>query len=212
LISLRELCIQGTAFLALMGIAGLAVVLAAKTILSNALAVATLTADPNFRVGNRIKMGEHTGDVTAINLHKTVICTCNNEIVMILNDVLGKEVIVNHTLPKRRTRVELEIGVAHGTDLKRHHGVNGDHPESDRVVPNPSLEVNVASLGDNAVVLQVLARIDASRGNRAVRNATYQRALTRFAEAGIEILFPTVRGSDERWISGSQRATCPVSP
>ena len=46
LISLRELGIQVTAFLASMGIAGLAVALAAKTVLSNVLAGVTLTASP----------------------------------------------------------------------------------------------------------------------------------------------------------------------
>jgi len=191
LISLRELGIQVTAFLASMGIAGLAVALAAKTVLSNVLAGVTLTADPNFRVGDRIEVGEHIGDVTAINLHKTVIRTRNNEIVMIPNDVLGKEVIVNHMLPEQRTRIELEIGVAYGTDLE--HATTllmKIIRDLDRVVPEPPPEVNVASLGDNAVVLQVLVWIDVPRGKRAVRDTIYRRALTRFAEANVEIPFP----------------------
>ena len=48
----------------------------------------------------------------------------------------------------------------------------------------------MASLGDNAILLQVLVWIDAPRGKRRVRDAVYRRALTRFEEADIEIPFP----------------------
>ena len=106
---------KSTAFLASLGIAGLAVALAAKTILSNILASVTLTADRNFRVGDRIEVG----DVLGIDLHKTVIRTRENEIVMIPGDVLGTEIIVNHMLSEQKTQIELQIGVAYRTDLER---------------------------------------------------------------------------------------------
>jgi len=136
-------------------------------------------------------VGEHIGDVLSINLHKTVIRTRENEIVMIPNDVLGREVIVNHMLPEQRIRVELEIGVAYGTDLERASELlRAVIQESDRILSEPAPEVNVASLGDNAILLQVLVWINAPRGKRRVRDAVYRRALTRFAEANIEIPFP----------------------
>jgi len=191
LIALRELGIEVTAFLASLGIAGLAVALAAKTILSNVLAGVTLTADRNFRVGDRIEVGDFIGDVLEINLHKTVIRTRNNEIVMIPNDVLGKEVIINHMLPEQKTRIELTIGVAYGTDLDRATSLlQALLRTSDRILSTPPPEVNVTALGDHAIVLQVLLWIDAPRGKRAVRDDVYRRALSRFAEAGIEIPFP----------------------
>lgn len=191
LISLRELGIEVTAFLASMGIVGLAVALAAKTVLSNVLAGVTLTADPYFRVGDRIEVGEFVGDVLAINLHKTVIRTRNNEIVMIPNDVLGKEIIINHMLPEQKTRIEMEIGVAYGTDVERAADLLlGEIQETSRVLSVPAPEVNVKSLGDNAILLQVLAWIDAPRGKRSVRDTVYRRTLVRLNEAGIEIPFP----------------------
>ena len=110
---------KSTAFLASLGIAGLAVALATKTILSNILAGVTLTADRNFRVGDRIEVGDFVGDVLGIDLHKTVIRTRENEIVMIPGDVLGTEIIVNHMLSEQKTRIELQIGVAYRTDLER---------------------------------------------------------------------------------------------
>ncbi|MFO8098866.1 MAG: mechanosensitive ion channel family protein [Salinibacter sp.] len=191
LLALSALGIQVTAFLASLGIAGLAVALAAKTILSNVLTGVTLTADRNFRVGDRIQVRDYVGDVLEINLHKTVIRTRDNEIVMIPNDVLGREVIVNHMLPEQRTRMDLRVGVAYGADLDRATALLSDivH-EQDRVLHEPAPEVNVAALGDNAVELQILVWIDAPRGKRTVRDHVYRSALARFQAAGIDIPFP----------------------
>lgn len=191
LVALREMGIQVTAFLASLGIAGLAVALAAKTILSNVLTGVTLTADRNFRVGDRIEVGQYVGDVLEINLHKTIIRTRDNEIVMIPNDVLGREVIVNHMLPEARTRTEMTIGVAYGADLDRASDILYEILQTqDRILPEPRPEVNVTSLADNAVLLQILVWIDGPRGKRRVRDQIYRRALVRFEAEEIEIPFP----------------------
>jgi MscS family membrane protein len=191
LLSLSALGIQVTAFLASLGIAGLAVALAAKTILSNVLTGVTLTADRNFRVGDRIEVRDFVGDVLEITLHKTIIRTRDNEIVMIPNDVLGREVIINHMLPEQRTRMELHVGVAYDADLARATEILQEilH-EQPRILDDPAPEVNVAALGDDAVELQVLVWIDAPRGKRRVRDQVYRQALARFRAAGIEIPFP----------------------
>ena len=191
LVALRAVGIEVTAFLASLGIVGLAVALAAKTILSNVLTGVTLTADRNFRVGDRIRVRDYVGDVLEINLHKTVIRTRDNEIVMIPNDVLGREIIVNHMLPEQKTRIEMQIGVAYDSDLARATEIlRAVAAEQPRILDDPAPEVNVAALGDDAVVLQVLVWIDAPRGKRRVRDQVYRAALTRFAAAGIEIPFP----------------------
>ena len=191
LVALRELGIEVTAFLASLGIAGLAVALAAKTILSNVLTGVTLTADRNFRVGDRIQVRDYIGDVLEINLHKTVIRTRDNEIVLIPNDVLGKEIIINHMLPEQRTRIEMQIGVAYDADLNRATALLDEILRAhDRILPDPAPEINVTTLDDSAVVLQVLAWIDGPRGKRRVRDHVYRHALARFAEADLRIPFP----------------------
>lgn len=191
LLSLSALGIQVTAFLASLGIAGLAVALAAKTILSNVLTGVTLTADRNFRVGDRIAVRDYVGDVLEINLHKTIIRTRDNEIVMIPNDVLGREVIINHMLPEQRTRIDLRLGVGYDADLAQATEILQDIVRGQaRILADPAPEVNVVGLGDNAIELQVLVWIDAPRGKRTVRDRVYREALARFRSAGIEIPFP----------------------
>jgi small-conductance mechanosensitive channel len=85
----------------------------------------------------------------------------------------------------------MKIGVAYGSDLDRATEIlQAITREMDRILPTPAPEVNVRTLGDDAVGLQILVWIDRPRGKRAVRNAVYRQALARFDAAGIEIPFP----------------------
>jgi small-conductance mechanosensitive channel len=110
---------------------------------------------------------------------------------MIPNDVLGREIIINHMLPEQRTRIEMEIGVAYGSDLAQATEIlQTIAREQPRILPAPAPEVNVRTLGDNAVALQVLVWIDVPRGKRSVRDQVYRETLRRFDAAGIDIPFP----------------------
>ena len=194
LIALRSLGIEITAFLASMGILGLAVALAAQTVLSNVLAGVTLTADPSIEIGNRVEVLGHFGDVERINIHKTVIRTRDNQLVSIPNDVLAKEVVVNWDQPKALTRMELAVGVAYDTDVDRAtevieeilEEVKQNHHVSDEQPP----EVILDGFGDNALEFSIYVWVDSPRRRRLVRNAVNRKIVTRFRDEGITIPFP----------------------
>ena len=194
LISLRSVGIEVTAFLASMGILGLAVALAAQTVLSNVLAGVTLTADPSIEIGNRVEVLGYFGDVERINIHKTVIRTRDNQLVSIPNDVLAKEVVVNWDQPRALTRMELTVGVAYDTDVdqateiieeileevKQNHHVSEEQPP----------EVILDAFGDNALEFSIYVWIDSPRRRRLVRNAVNRKIVARFRDEGITIPFP----------------------
>jgi MscS family membrane protein len=192
LIALKSIGIEITAFLASMGIVGLAVALAAKTVLSNVLAGVTLTADPNIEEGNRVQVLGYLGDVVRINVHKTVLRTRDNLLVSIPNDVLAKEVVVNWELPNSRTRLELEVGVAYDTDIEEATGIIEEilDEEADLLADDREPEVNLNSFGDSAIILQIYVWLTQPRGGRHVRDDIYRKILKRFREQGIEIPFP----------------------
>ncbi len=192
LISLRSVGIEITAFLASMGIIGLAVALAAKTVLSNVLAGVTLTADPNIELGNRVEVLGFRGDVERINIHKTVVRTRDNLLVSIPNDVLAKEVVVNWDLPNTRTRVELPIGVGYDTDLDHATDVIMEALQdvSHRFADDREPEVVLDAFGDDALILNILVWLDKPRRVYRVRDVVYRRVLERFREEEIDIPFP----------------------
>ena len=192
LIALRSVGIEITAFLASMGILGLAVALAAKTVLSNVLAGVTLTADPNIEVGNRVEVLGYMGDVERINIHKTIVRTRDNLLVSIPNDVLAKEVVVNWDLPNASTRVELNVGVEYDADVERVTEVIEDilEEESDYFAPEREPEVVLAEFGDNALNFKILVWLDQPRGAFRVRDQVFRKILVRFRSEGIGIPFP----------------------
>lgn len=192
LMALRSVGIEITAFLASMGILGLAVALAAKTVLSNVLAGVTLTADPNIEVGNRVEVLDYLGDVERINIHKTVLRTRDNLLVSIPNDVLAKEVVVNWDMPNARTRVEMSVGVGYEADIEFVTEVIEEvlDEEYDRFVDDPPPEVVLDEFGDNALVLKIFVWVDEPRYEYRVRDVVFRKVLERFRQEDIDIPFP----------------------
>ncbi|MDZ7826707.1 MAG: hypothetical protein U5R48_12600 [Gammaproteobacteria bacterium] len=55
--------------------------------------------------------------------------------------MLGKEIIINHMLPEQKTRIEMEIGVAYGTDLEQATEIlQAITREMDRILQVPTPE------------------------------------------------------------------------
>lgn len=191
LLTLSVLGIEITPLLAGMGVAGLAVALALRTILGNFFGGLVVTADRTVQPGHRVRVGEWVGDVQAIGRYKTTIRTRENLLVSLPNDQLVRETVVNYNLPESRTRVQMDVMVAYGTDLERAERILEEVVEGvDGVVEDPPVEVNVVELGDSGVVIEVLAWQRRPRGRRATRDEVYRQALARFAEEGIEVPYP----------------------
>lgn len=193
LLTLSVLGIEITPLLAGMGVAGLAVALALRTILGNFFGGLVVTADRTVQPGHRIRVAEWVGDVVDIGRYKTTIRTRENLLVSVPNDQLMRETVVNYNLPESLTRVEMEVSVAYGTDLERAEAILLEIVEgAEGVVEDPAPEVNVVELGDSGVLIEVLAWQEGPRGRRGTRDEVYREALARLAEAGIEVPYPHV--------------------
>ncbi len=110
--------IETTSFAAVIGAAGLAIGLAFQGTLSSiAAGVMLLTLRP-FKVGDLITVGGYHGMVFEIGLFTVSLDTWDNlRIVLPNNEVFGKP-LENHTHHERR-RVEVDVGVDYGADLKK---------------------------------------------------------------------------------------------
>ncbi|MFB6356939.1 MAG: mechanosensitive ion channel family protein [bacterium] len=190
-IALHTLGIEISALIASLGIAGLAVALATKTILSNFFGGIILTMDKYIQPGDRVQVGDWVGDVEEITLYKTTVRTLDNLLVSIPNDSLMHETTINYNLPEALTRVEVSVGVGYDTDLDHateiiHNILEGVEGVTTRKDP----EVNVESLGDSAINLQILAWQDHPTAQRRTKDRIYRRIIKRFREEQIEIPFP----------------------
>lgn len=94
-----------------LGIAGLAVALAAQDTLANIFAGIVLIMDKPFDVGELVQVENHTGTVENINFRSTRIRLLTQELVTIPNSAIAKGPITNLTRRnQRKAEVRLELG------------------------------------------------------------------------------------------------------
>jgi MscS family membrane protein len=97
-------------FIAGLGIAGLAVAMAAKDTLANIFAGFTLIIDKPFEVGDRVVCNSLDGIIEDINFRSTKLRTFGNEVIIIPNTFLATNPIYNYSMRDSR-RVELNIKI-----------------------------------------------------------------------------------------------------
>ena len=110
-----------SAFITTLGIGSLAIALAAQTALGDIFSGIMIMIDRPYRIGDRIELIELDtwGDVTDIGLRSTRILTRDQRLVVVPNSVIGKNLIVNHSIPSTIYRVQTHVSVAYGVDIDR---------------------------------------------------------------------------------------------
>jgi small conductance mechanosensitive channel len=109
-----------TSLLAGVGIAGVALGFAFQDITANLLSGVALVINKDypFKVKDIIETNDFIGYVEEISLRSTTISTFQGQTVIIPNRVIYENPLVNYSFTQKR-RVDLEIGVSYGDDLKK---------------------------------------------------------------------------------------------
>lgn len=110
-----------TAFVASLGVGGIAVALAAQNILGDLFASVSIGLDKPFQVGEQIAFGTNAGTVLHVGVKSTRIRANSGEELSIANSKLLQELVHNYDRMEER-RIVFGFGVALGTsraDLER---------------------------------------------------------------------------------------------
>jgi small-conductance mechanosensitive channel len=182
-----------SALLALLGLGGLAVSLAAKETLADMISGFIILIDRPYQIGDRIRIDtmDDWGDVEDIGMRTTRIRTLDNRLVIVPNSVIGRNQVENYTYPDPSIRVEVSVGIGYGSDFKLvketiEKAVLSVSGISDR--ENPFVELT--EFGDSALIFRVrywLKSYTDVQLQTTVNNAIYQ-ALT---DANIEMPYIT---------------------
>jgi small-conductance mechanosensitive channel len=194
MIGLDHFGIDFTIAVAALGIGGLALSLAAKDTLSDAISGIVIMIDQPFRIGDRIEIQElgTWGDVIEVGIRTTKIHTRDNRLVIVPNSTIGNNQVVNYTYPDPQYRVQMDIGVGYGQDIEDVRRIivttlrNVEGILSDRPVDALYIE-----MGDSTMIFRVRWWIESYEDTRRVYdrvNTTLQQA---FDEAGIESPYRT---------------------
>ncbi|MBK1898154.1 mechanosensitive ion channel family protein [Chryseobacterium paridis] len=190
IVVVTQLGVQTSAFVAMIGAAGLAVGLALQGSLTNfAGGILILLLKP-FKIGDFISASSGvSGTVNAIDVFHTRLITPQNQLIVIPNGEISNKSITNYTqLGTRRTW--FDIGVSYNADLKQAKEILMEViTKNQYALKDPAPQVVVTELGDSAVNLSI--RVTTSNENYWAMNEeliiTCKAALD---NAGIEIPFP----------------------
>ncbi|WBV54771.1 mechanosensitive ion channel family protein [Chryseobacterium daecheongense] len=190
IVVVTQLGVQTSAFVAMIGAAGLAVGLALQGSLTNfAGGILILLLKP-FKIGDFISASSGvSGTVNAIDVFHTRLITPQNQLIVIPNGEISNKSITNYTqLGTRKTW--FDIGVSYNADLKQAKETLLDAiHQNEYALKEPAPQVVVTELGDSAVNLSV--RVMTTNENFWAMNEELIIACkAALDKAGIEIPFP----------------------
>ncbi len=176
-----------------LGIGSLAIALAAQAALSDTISGFMIMLDRPFRIGDRIEIQDlgTWGDVVDIGLRSTHIRTRDNRMVVVPNSVIAKSLIVNHAYPDTQYRIQIELGIAYGTDIElARKTIIEAVRDVEGVVPEKLVEALFLSFGDSALIIRVRWWIDTYVDTRQMFDRVNTTIYAALNQANIEIPFP----------------------
>ncbi len=194
MIVLDHFGIDFTVAVAALGIGGLALSLAAKDTLADAISGIVIMIDQPFRIGDRIEIqGLGTwGDVVDVGIRTTKIHTRDNRLVIVPNSTIGNNQVVNYTYPDPQYRVQMDIGIGYGQDIEEVRRIivttlrNVDGILTDRPVDALYIE-----MGDSTMIFRVRWWIESYEDTRRVYDRVNTALQLALDEAGIESPYRT---------------------
>jgi len=186
-----------TPLLAGAGIAGLAIALAAQDIVSNFFSGALITVDKPFKVGDRVKIDEHYGDIVQVGPRSTRLRTLEYQIVTIPNNKITTNVIINYSMPDPKLKMTIPISVAYGTDIDKvtkilYEIANDAIEKEEWLLADPKPAVFFIEFGASELKFIVQIWSKAYNTPNEVKDCINRRVNARFAAEGIEIPFQQI--------------------
>ena len=172
---------------------GLVLSLGSTSAVSNIIAGYTLTYRSAFKVGDRVQIGDVTGDVIQIRHQVTHLCSLKNEEVVIPNSSILNSHVVNYTSLARERGLILHttVGIGYETPWRqveamlqlaagRTHGL----------LDKPSPFVLQKALGDFCVTYELNVYTELAHESMRICTELHRNILDVFNEYGIQIMTP----------------------
>lgn len=167
--------------------------LGSSSAISNMVAGIVLTYMRPYKVGDRIKVGEVTGDVVEKNLLVTRLRTIKNEDITIPNATILSGHTINYTTMAKTTGLILNTTVTIGYDVPWqtvHSLLISAAEAAEGIAADPKPFVLQTELNDFNVSYQLNAYTALSNQMAIIYSRLHQNIQDKFNEAGVEIMSP----------------------
>jgi small conductance mechanosensitive channel len=179
-----------SAFLAGLGVVGIAVGFAAQETVANMIAGFLIFWDRPFRIDDYISTQSQYGQVQDITMRTTRIRTRENTFVVIPNKQIIGDTLINHSM-YGETRVNIPVGIAYTANIGHAREVLLNAMRSvEGVMKTPAPDVVAIGLGASSVDLNVRVWVERASDEKPVFFRVVEATKVALDEAGIEIPFP----------------------
>ena len=171
--------------------AGVAIGLALQGALSNFAGGIMILLFHPFRVGDFIEVNGFSGTVSDIDVFYTFLKTGDNKAVTVPNGSIMSNSVVNYSVNGTR-RVDLDIGVAYGSDIDRVKAILLDEgSKHELVLSDPAPFCRLSEQGESS--LNFTLRLWTENANYwQVRFDVLESVHKRLEAEGVEVPFPQV--------------------
>jgi small conductance mechanosensitive channel len=185
-----QIGIKIIAIISTLGVAGIALGLAAQQTLANFISGIIILVGKPFKENDYVELEGTFGLVKKISLRSTTLLTLDNILVDIPNQKIVESKIVNHTYNKN-IRLRIGVGIAYKEYIPDAQKVLLELVKNDdRFLDKPNPEVVVDEIADSSINLHLMVWIKDSRQEVPISYELRQRAKMALDKAGIEIPFP----------------------
>lgn len=190
---LSNLGVNITAFVASLGVGGIAVALAVQNILGDLFASLAIAVDKPFEVGDFVVVGNVAGTVQMIGLKTTRIRSLQGEEVVMSNTDLLKQTISNYR-PMRERRIVFTFGVAYDTPADQVEAVPGVVRRVIEALPQLRFDrAHFKAFGASSLDYEVVYIVEDPAFNlyMDLQQAINLGLLREFQSMGVKFAFPT---------------------
>ncbi|MBA7599152.1 Small-conductance mechanosensitive channel [subsurface metagenome] len=189
---LREFNVNITPLLTGAGVAGLAIAFGAQSVIKDFLYGFFLLAEDQIRVGDVVKLGEHSGVVERITIRTTRLRSLDGNVHIIPNGEIKAVINMTHGW----SRALVDVDVAYKEDLDRvmaiieavAAGLQKEDKYKKSIIEKPKV-LGVEKLGDSGITIRLIVKTTPLKQWEITRELR-KRIKTAFDRAGIEIPFP----------------------
>lgn len=188
--ALNQMQIKVITLISTLGVAGIALGLAAQQTISNMIAGIIILVDRPFKEEDFVELDGTYGRVEKITMRSTLLRTLDNTKVDLPNHKIIESRIVNHSnYPFLRIRIP--FGIAYKEFIpKAQEVVLKSIEQMPQILKDPEPEVNVTDIGESSIDMELMAWIDNPAIEVPLGYDLRKRIKMVLDEAGIEIPFP----------------------
>jgi small-conductance mechanosensitive channel len=175
--------------------------LGSSSLIGNLIAGYSMTYRRAFRVGDRVKIGEHVGEVMQMRLMGTHLRTIKNEEVIVPNSsIVNTEVVNLSSMAKERGLIlHTTVGIGYETPWRQVEAMLLEAADrTPGLVRDQRPFVHQLSLGDFAITYELNAYCDAPDRMRLLYTELHRNILDVFNEYGIQIMTPAYEGDPDQ--------------